>query len=129
HVLAEVDVRYSRIALDDEHVLVIGSRTRLAEIRRASHDQGGFGERVDQHEFQVNPLNVHVSGDPVEFTQPLIETVEWNAVAYRDDDIRSALQFPDGRDLRILALSVVLLLHQAEPEDGVVLAVHLTERI
>ena len=58
HVFAEVDVGYSGVAADDDHVLVVGIGAGFAEIGGAGDDDGIVAQGIDEHVFRVDPMNL-----------------------------------------------------------------------
>jgi hypothetical protein len=66
-------------------------RAGFTEIRGARHDDRVVRERIDQHEFEMDPMDVDMVRDAVELAQPSIEAVQRDPVADRDHDVRQCL--------------------------------------
>ncbi len=90
HVLAEVDVRDASVVLNDQHVFIVRFGAGVAKVG-GPHDHDWFGRQgIDQHEFEMHPLNMDIARELVEFSQPLIETIERYAVAMAMTTLGSA---------------------------------------
>jgi hypothetical protein len=67
HEFAEIDVGDPGVAADDKHVFMISFGARFAENRRTGNDDRIVGERIDQHEFGMDPLHIHAGLHSLQF--------------------------------------------------------------
>lgn len=115
HVLAKIDVSDPRIAFYNQHVLIVGFGTCFAEIRGPCYDYRLVRQWVYQHELEVDPLDVYVPRDAIKLFQPLVKIIQRNSIAYGDGNVGAGLKLSDSCDLRVFALTILFLLHQAKP--------------